>query len=178
MSVSYNLATPGPRNFAQKLKMKIVIVYLSLVIAGGILLTNIYTSIVDARSWGADIPNSIETARQYYKATNPGDFFRIFSPLNQLLALAAIIVFWKRSRKARALLITAFILYVIAEGMTFGYFYPRNAIMFEKPLDVAAVKAAWQEWDSMNWVRSLLIATGVGCTVMALHRIYSAGKVA
>jgi hypothetical protein len=136
-----------------------------------------YTSIVDAKSWGADMPNSIETARQYFKTSNPGDFFRIFSPLTQLFALVAMIAFWKRGKKVRTMLIAAFALYVIAEGLTFGYFYPRNAIMFEKPIDVAAVKNAWQEWDSMNWVRSLLVAAGIACSAMGLHRIYTTGKV-
>jgi hypothetical protein len=176
MSDTYNSGCTHPGNFARKSAMKIAFVYLSLVIAGGILLTNLYTSIVDAKSWGADIPDSIDTARQYYKTTNPGDFFRVFSPLNQLLALVAMIAFWNRGKRVRTMLIVALALYVVAEGMTFGYFYPRNAIMFEKPIDVAAVKTAWQEWDSMNWVRSLLIAAGIACTAMGLHRIYSTAR--
>jgi len=45
--------------------------------ANGLLFTNIYNSMIDAKSWGADLPHSIETARQYFKSINPGKFFRI-----------------------------------------------------------------------------------------------------
>jgi hypothetical protein len=67
--------------------MKNVLLFASILIACGLLLTNIYNSLIDAKSWGSNIPKSIETARQYYQTVNPGNFFRIFSPVNQVLAL-------------------------------------------------------------------------------------------
>ena len=36
---------------------------------------NIYNSIVDARSWSANIPDSILTARNYFKTVNPRNIF-------------------------------------------------------------------------------------------------------
>ena len=153
--------------------MKQIFVFLSLIIASGLLLTNIFTSIVDAPNWGSNIPASIEVARQYYQTSNPGNFFRIFSPINQMLALICVILFWKRGKDVRGFLIVAFLLYVAAEGLTFMYFYPRNDIMFKPGVtDTATLKTAWQEWDTMNWVRTLLIVVGVGCTSMGLHRSY------
>lgn len=150
------------------------LLYFSLAIASGTTITNIYTSIVDAASWGNDIPASIETARQYYRSHNPGDFFRIFSPLNQLLALACVIAFWRWGKNVRMMLLVALVLYVVAEGLTFVYFYPRNEIMFTMgAMDVKKVSAAWQEWNTMNWIRTLIAAAGVVCTSMALHRIYA-----
>jgi hypothetical protein len=98
-----------------KKKMKRIILYLSLIIASGLLLTNIYTSIVDAKSWGSNIPRSIEVAREYYKVSNPGDFFRIFSPVNQLLGLLCVIFFWKQGKQVRITLIAAALLYMVAE---------------------------------------------------------------
>ena len=67
--------------------MKNIIVFLSISIASGILFVNLYTSLIDAKSWGSDIPNSIGAAREYFKAVTPGDYFRIFSPLNQVVGL-------------------------------------------------------------------------------------------
>lgn len=157
--------------------MKRIFLYFSLIIASGLLLTNIYTSIVDATSWGSDIPNSIETARQYYKASNPGNFFRIFSPVNQLLGLICMIVFWKRSKQVRVLLIVAFVLYMIVESLTFMYFYPRNEIMFVDEMDLEKVKIAWSEWDTMNWMRTLIMAVGAACSGMALHRTYETKQI-
>jgi hypothetical protein len=70
--------------------------------------------------------------------------------------------------------VAAFLLYIIGEAMTFEYFYPRNDIMFKSDLaDVEHLKNTWQEWRSMNWVRSLVIAAGVVCSALALHRSYA-----
>ena len=154
--------------------MKSVILFTSIVIASGLLLTNIYNSIVDAKCWGFDIPQSLETTRQYFKAANPGNFYRMFSPLNQVLALIVVILFWKSSPQARWYFVSAFVLYVLGDVFTFAYFYPRNAIMFEGSLNnVDALKKAWAEWNMMNWVRSLLPLTGLICIFFALRKTYN-----
>ena len=43
---------------------------------------------VDAPNWGRDVPASIVAARDYFIVKNPGSFFRVISPVNQVLALA------------------------------------------------------------------------------------------
>lgn len=58
--------------------MKRSILFASMGIAAGLVLTNMYTSIVDVPAWGHEIPASLDTARQYYQVSNPGDFFRFF----------------------------------------------------------------------------------------------------
>jgi uncharacterized membrane protein len=153
--------------------MKTPVLFLSLIIASGLLFTNIYNSIVDAANWGSNIPESIEAARQYFRASNPGNFFRIFSPVSQLLALICVVIFWKRGGSVRYLLIGALLFCVSAESMTFMYFYPRNDIMFTSgTTDVATLRTAWQEWNVMNWIRSILVGAGVVCSSLALHRLY------
>jgi hypothetical protein len=155
-------------------KMKRSILFASMGIAAGLVLANIYTSLVDVPAWGSNIPASLETTRQYYKVSNPGNFFRIFSPLNQGLGLLCVLLFWKQGKAVRRLVVAAFLLYIIGEAMTFEYFYPRNDIMFKSDLaDVEHLKNTLQEWRSMNWVRSLVIATGVVCSALALHRSYA-----
>lgn len=146
---------------------------LSIVIASGLLLTNVYTSIVDATSWGSSFPDSIETARKYFAVVNPGTFFRIFSPLNQLIALVALIAFWKSVPSSRKFLGAALAVYVITDVFTFGFFYPRNDIMFVNPItDMETVKQAWSQWNSMNWVRSAVLAAGIVCSFLGLNRVY------
>ena len=146
-----------------------------MAIAAGLTLTNIYTSLVDVPAWGNQIPRSLATAREYFKVSNPGDFFRIFSPLNQALGLASIICFWNRSKKVRWFLVSAFLLYVIGEGMTFQYFYPRNEIMFQSDItNVAQLKSTWLEWRGMNWLRTIIVALGFTCSSIALHHSYFA----
>ena len=158
--------------------MKQTIIFASMAIAAGIALTNIYTSLVDVPSWGSNIPNSIETARQYFKASDPGNFFRIFSPLNQLLGLLCVILFWKRSKQVRWFLVAAFLLYVTGEGMTFQYFYPRNDVMFfSTTTDAELLRSTWMEWRNMNWVRTTVIVAGVVCSAIALHYSYTIAQV-
>lgn len=156
--------------------MKKIILFASIAIACGLFLTNIYSSLIDAKSWGADIPYSIETARQYFKVVNPGDFFRIFSPVNQVLGILALILFWKRSKTVRMFLGTALLFYVIADIFTFAYFYPRNEIMFySTPLtDVETLTNAWSGWNTMNWLRSFVVLLGVIFSFSALNKIYKA----
>jgi hypothetical protein len=154
--------------------MKRSILFASMAIASGLVLTNIYTSIVDVPAWSHNLPASVDTARQYYSVSNPGNFFRIFSPLNQFLGLLCLIVFWKKSRQVRMLLAAAFLLYVTGEGMTFMYFYPRNAILFDaQHTDLETLQTTLSQWRGMNWVRSLVIALGVVCSAIALHATYS-----
>ena len=155
--------------------MKNLILFLSISMASGLLLVNIYTSLIDAKSWGSNIPNSIWAAREYYKTVNPGNFFRLFSPVNQVLALLVLILFWKSSPSIRMSLGAVFVLYILADVLTFAFFYPRNDIMFRAaPLtDVDVLKKVWSEWNMMNWIRSLVLLTGLSFSFLSLHKIYS-----
>lgn len=136
-------------------------------IAAGLLLANLYTSIVDAPNWGANVPDSILATRAYYSVANPGNFFRIFSPLNQALGLIAVFLCWRHNRY---LAIAAFVTALVVEGFTFGYFYPRNEIMFVAPVDESAIRTAWEQWSSMNWLRTVLclIETVLSFTLLIL----------
>lgn len=155
--------------------MKQVFLFASMAIAAGLAMVNVYTSVVDVPAWSHHVPQSVDTARQYYTVSNPGNFFRIFSPVNQLLGLACLILFWKRSPQVRLLLATAFVMYVIGEGMTFMYFYPRNAIILgAQSADTETLQSVLSEWSSMNWVRSLVIVIGCVCSGGALHKTYTA----
>lgn len=155
--------------------MKTILLFVSIAVACGLLFVNIYTSIVDAASWGHDLPNSIAAAREYFKVVNPGRFFRIFSPLNQGLALIVLVVFWRSAPKLRLTLGAALICYMVAEAMTFGYFYPRNEILFSTASldDVALMDRTWSEWNAMNWIRSLFLLIGVAFSFLSLHKKYN-----
>jgi hypothetical protein len=158
--------------------MKTLILYLSIFLGSGLLLTNIYTSMIDAVSWGSSMPGSIETARAYFATVNPGDFFRIFSPINQLLAIVALIAFWRLGKNLRLVLGGALFFYILTDMMTFAYFYPRNETLFVAPLDAAAVARVQSEWATMNWVRSFILGIGVFLSMLSLHKVYTKTVVA
>ncbi len=105
-------------------QMKNIILFASITLAAGLLFVNFYNSLVDAKSWGSNIPNSIATAREYFKTANPGNFFRLYSPINQVLGLLALILFWKSDPSARLSLGIAFALYVLGDVFTYAYFFP------------------------------------------------------
>ena len=154
--------------------MKTIFLFASLTIASGLLLANVYTSLIDAKSWGSNIPNSIAVAREYYKTVTPGNFFRIFSPLNQALGLLVLVLCWRSYPAVRLYLGAALVMYLIAEGLTFGYFYPRNDIMFKTAqlTDIDLLIKTWSEWNSMNWIRSLVLLAGIIFSWLSLHKVY------
>ena len=156
--------------------MKLLLLFAYITLASGLLFANIYTSLVDAKSWGANIPQSIETARDYFKTVNPGIFFRMISPSNQVVALLVLILFWKVSAAVRIYLGMALALYVCVDVFTFAYFYPRNKIMFDTtPLpDIDTLKNALTGWRTMNWVRSFILFAGLVFSFLGLHKIYIA----
>jgi hypothetical protein len=158
--------------------MKTIILFISIGVASGLLFVNLYTSLVDAKSWGSDIPNSIATTREYFKTVSPGNFFRLFSPINQVLGLVALILFWKTSPSIRLCLGAAFVLYILGDVFTFAYFYPRNDIMFKTAqlTDVALLRKTVAEWSAMNWLRSMVVLTGLVFSCISLHKIYLIGK--
>ncbi len=154
--------------------MKTTVLFASIILASGLFLVNCYNSVIDARAWGANIPQSILTTRAYYSSVNPGNFFRILSPVNQILALTVLILFWKSAGQVRFYLGMTFIIYVLVDVFTFAYFYPRLGIMFQKvPLaDINELRQAWSQWSAFNWLRSLMLLAGIVLASVSLHKIY------
>jgi len=153
-----------------------LVLVLAATIASGLLFTNIYTSIVDAPNWARDVPASITTAREYFGVANPGTFFRIFSPVNQVLALAAAVLAWWAPRGTFSICVAALVLAVLVDVFTFAYFYPRNDIMFVAPMEnIDAIRSALNGWRNMNWLRSGMIAVLVFLDFLALMKVSQAG---
>ncbi len=138
--------------------MKKAILFLSIISASGLFMITIYNLIVDAKSWGAHIPASIQTARDYYSHVDPRNFFQFIAPINQFLILLTIILFWKDSISLRLYFSISFLLYAIIAILTFIYFVPRDIIIFTSPIEghTEQIKTALSQWRDMNWLRSLL----------------------
>jgi len=157
------------------LKMtKHIILYTYIILGSGVLFANIYNSVVDVAIWGSDIPNSIETARNYFKQTTPADFYKFVGAALHLIGLVTLVLFWKSFPNTRWYLVAAFVLFMLVDVFTVTYFFPRNDIMFHNaPLtDIELLKQSWQEWNTMNWIRSLIALGGVICSCAALDKVY------
>jgi len=139
----------------------------------GLFFVNTYNSVVDAPNWCQDITHSIENTRNYFKVANPGTFFRICSPINQVLAIAVLILFWRRPEKVRLYFGLALLLALLTDAFTFGYFYPRNDILFTSEItqNIPELTSACKEWQSMNWVRSFMVLVAVVFQFLGLHKL-------
>lgn len=154
--------------------MKKAIVYLSIIFASGLVMVTIYNTLIDAGSWGSDIPASIQAARDYYKHVDPRRFYRIIGPPNLLLSLLTIILFWKNGVSLRIYFGTSFLLYAAIVILTFTYFVPRDLILFTWPIQdhLEEIRTAARQWSEMNWLRTLLGLAGVLFSCKGLDTYY------
>jgi Anthrone oxygenase len=157
--------------------MKKIVLFFSITFMAGVTFTNIYNSIVDAKIWGSNIPNSVAATRQYFQYGNPGNFFRIFSPVNQILALLTLILFWKTSKKIRIFFALAFAIAVGTDVLTFSYFYPRNDLLMTVPIqNISRLTEIISGWQFMNWIRSGVLTAGVIFLFTGMNKFYALPK--
>lgn len=154
--------------------MKKAILFFSIICASGLTMVSIYNTIVDAQSWGSDMPSSIQTARDYFRHVDPRRFFTVAGPLNEVLILLTLVLFWRDSVRARIYFATSLVLYTAIVVLTVVYFIPRDLILFTWPIadHIDEIRAAWAQWSHMNWLRSLLGLAGVLVSFKALDTIY------
>lgn len=155
--------------------MKEAILFTSVALASGILFANVFNSLVISDAARSDIPNSIAAAREYFKTVNPGDFFKIFSPLTQVFTLLSLILFWKTGKSVRLFLGIALLCSISGDILAFTYFHPRNDLMYlsQPILDTETLKTISSEWSSINWVRSFVLLVGVIFSFLAVDQVYA-----
>lgn len=156
--------------------MKKVILYAAVAFSSGMFFTLIYNSVVNAANWESNVPQSLTAAKNFFVMANPGTFFKIVDPANQVLILLALVLLWKTSAAIRLYLSVALVCFVSSMILTFTYFYPRNEIMFlsEQLPDTGTLKRVATEWGNMNWVRSFISLAGLVCSCLALDKYISA----
>jgi Domain of unknown function (DUF1772) len=153
------------------MNLRLVVVAIALVLAAMLLGAGVYESVVVAPNFqGA--PTSLEHARGFYHATNPGMFFRVLAPATQLFLLLALVCNWKRSG-TRWRLAGALALAILADVITFKFHYPRNAILFGASLTNPAsdFDRVGAEWARGNYVRIALILIAVVLVMVSAIRI-------
>src|SRR5262245_32031210 len=114
--------------------MKKSIVFLSIICASGLTTLSAYNTVIDAESWGSNIPTSIQTARDYFQHVDPRRFFTVAGPVNLILIVLTLILFWKDSVKIRVYFATSLVLYAAIVILTVVYFVPRDLILFRSSI--------------------------------------------
>jgi hypothetical protein len=155
--------------------MKVALAFLSIFMAAGLTAVTVYNTLVDAKSWGSDIPTSIQTARDYYAHVDPRRFYLIVGPPTVLLGVLTTILFWRDDVSVRLLFATSAACYVAIVLLTIFYFVPRDLILFRAPIQgrLDDIREAATQWTRMNWARTLLGCAGVLCSMRALDLYYT-----
>src|SRR5262245_32276481 len=130
--------------------MKRAILFLSIICASGLTMVSIYNTVIDAASWNSDIPMSIQTARDYFRHVDPRRFYGVAGPVNLILIVLTLVLFWKDSVKIRVCFATSLVLYATIVVVTLAYFVPRDLILFTSsiPDRVDQIKMAGGAMDS------------------------------
>ncbi len=155
--------------------MKKLILFLSIICASGLTMVSVYNSVVDAKGWGSDIPASIQTARDYFQHVDPRHFYVIAGPINLILVLLTLILFWKDSVSPRSYFAASLACYAAILILTLAYFVPRNLILFTWSISdhLEQIRTASAQWSAMNWVRALLGLAGVLFSFKGLDTYYA-----
>ena len=155
--------------------MKKLILLLSIICASGLTMVTIYNSVVDAKSWSSDIPVSIQTARDYFQHVDPRRFYEVAGPVNLILIVLTLILFWKDSVPLRFYFVASLACYAAVIILTLAYFIPRDLILFTWPISdhLEQIRTASAQWSAMNWFRSLLGLAGVLFSFKGLDTYYA-----
>ena len=137
-------------------------------------MVSVYNSVVDAKSWGSDIPASIQAARDYFQHVDPRRFYGVAGPVNLILIVLTLILFWKESVSLRFYFAASLASYAAILILTLAYFVPRNLILFTWPISdhLEQIRTASAQWSAMNWIRSLLGLAGVLFSFKGLDTYY------
>jgi len=154
------------------MNLRLVFAAIALVFSAMLLGTGVYQNVVDAPNYmGA--PTSLEHARGFYHATNPGVFFRWLVPTTQLFLLLALVFNWKPAPGTRWKLAGALGFLILTDVVTFRFHYPRNDILFVAPLTKSPeyYDHVVREWAIGNYVRVALILIAVVLAMVSMIRI-------
>jgi len=145
---------------------------IALVLLAMLLGTGVYQNVVDAPNYMV-APTSLEHARGFYHATNPGNFFRGLVPATQFFLLLAIVFNWKPDSGTRWKLVGALACLVVTDMITFRFHYPRNDILFVAPLtrSPAYYDQVVREWAMGNYARVAMILIAVILVMLSFVRI-------
>jgi hypothetical protein len=158
--------------------MKKLVLFLSIICASGLTLVSIYNTVIDAQSWASDIPASIQTARDYFQHVDPRRFYAVAGPINEILILLTIVLFWKDGVSLRVYFAISLLMYTAIVVLTFAYFVPRDLILFtwSIPDHLDLIRTAAAEWSHMNWLRTLLGLIGAFSSFKGLDTYYDSAR--
>ena len=121
------------------------------------------------------MPASIQTARDYFQHVDPRRFYEVAGPVNLILIVLVLILFWKDSVSLRLHFAASLASYAAILILTLAYFVPRNLILFTSSISdhLEQIRTASAQWSAMNWLRALLGLAGVLFSFKGLDTYYA-----
>jgi uncharacterized membrane protein len=122
-----------------------------LIVFGGAIME----TFINFPNWFHNIPTSLDAAKNFLQARNPGQFFQTLYPLAILTGMAFVILGWK-IKPARNFILAAIVLSVGVEVVTFAFIYPLLRIMIVDGTAVHSVevlKQTAERFMTLNYVR-------------------------
>jgi hypothetical protein len=126
-------------------------VFLAVMVFGGAIME----TFINFPNWFHNIPTSLDTAKNFLQARQPGQFFQTLYPLAMLMGIAFVIIGWK-IKPARNFILAAIVLSVCLESITFSFIYPMLRIMIREGSAVHSVevlKQTAQQFTTLNYIR-------------------------
>ncbi|RZK13202.1 MAG: hypothetical protein EOO46_00220 [Flavobacterium sp.] len=152
------------------MKIKIFVLHMAIVLSSGLLFVHLYNAVVDAPNWGHQLPRSINIARNYFAFKNPADFFSLTGPLLHIIGINCVARFWKTDTKVRWYNVTALVAILFNDLLTFMFFVPLNKVLFGPIQDITRIRQAFDQYDSVNWFRSAILAVTPLMYSLSLNR--------
>ena len=117
-------------------------------------------------------PDSVTHVRNYWKYRNPGDFYKVLSPVFGLSALAATIWYRADAGGRQWLVLGAIGCFALTQIITVVYFFPSNKILREAPVDEAVAMMQRSRKARLYWdyFRQLLTLTGAVLLLLAIRQ--------
>jgi hypothetical protein len=137
----------------------------ALFIFSGVMGGSLYLIIVEVPNWSADIPDSLDTYRHFFKISHAGYFFQILVPLTIICLIISTVLLWNRPKYANKYLLAVLVGVILAEVFTLIYFLPKNFILFFNPLhDVTTdeLMKVSSQWQTANYLRIAIIMITMG----------------
>jgi hypothetical protein len=124
---------------------------LMMIVFGGAIME----TFINFPNWFHNIPTSLDAAKNFLQARNPGQFFQVLFPLAILTGMAFVILGWK-IKPARNFILAAVVLSVGIQVATFTFIYPLLRIMIVDGTTVHSVevlKQTAQQFMTLNYIR-------------------------
>jgi hypothetical protein len=131
----------------------------------------LFDMLVVAVNWKAGNIADIQHWHDFFRITNPGDFFAVkYGVL--LFAIVSLIVYWKTSKAIRYLLIIGLVVTFADMAFTMLHFVPINIYLDGSNLDPVLTRQKANSWFTLNYLRILLDFVGLYVAARTLHKSY------